>query len=204
MIRLRPLATALDKLEAVLGASDVVDVTIGEGTGVEELRRAAADRRRLRIDYYSFGRDVMTHRTVDPYGVVSLRGNWYLAAYCHQAQDDRLFRVDRIRAVQPTDATFEARADATLPEEVFVAQAEHTRVTLSLPPSAAWVTEAYPTESVEEKRGGRLRVVLMVAARPWLERLLLQAGPEAKVIAPKAWRLTGAEAGRRLLSIYRA
>ncbi len=196
-----PLASALEKLEAALGAEEVVDVDIGEAGPVQDLAEAAEARERLEIDYYSFGRDVMTTRAVDPRAVVSLRGHWYLAAYCHAAEDDRLFRVDRIREVRPTGEHFERRAE-TVPEEVFAARPDDTRVTLELPPEARWVVESYPTESVEEASDGSLRVVLAVGARPWLERILLRVGPRGRVVEPRSWADAAAGAARRILARY--
>lgn len=197
-----PLATALAKLEAALGAQEVLEVDIGEPEHLARLRGAAERRERLEIDYYSFGRDAVATRRVDPYAVVSLRGHWYLAAHCHQAADERLFRVDRIRGLRGTGEHFDPPAGASAPQDVFHASPEDTRVTLDLPASAAWVVESYPVESVEPKRGGRLRVVLPVSARPWLERVLLLAGPDARVVAPAGWKGVAADAARRVLSRY--
>jgi predicted DNA-binding transcriptional regulator YafY len=47
-------------------------------------------------------------------------------------------------------------------------------------------------------------VRLVVGARPWLERLLVQLGPDASVIeAPDDLRRCGADAARRILDRYR-
>ncbi len=195
-----PLASALDKLEDALGAHEIVDIDMGTPASVDELRIAADERERIELDYYSFGRDAMTTRIVEPYSVVSLTGQWYLAAYCHQAQDDRMFRVDRIHGLRHTGETFEPREQGA-PADNFSPSPEDTRVVLDLPQTARWVVETYPVESVDEKRG-RLRVELVVAERPWLERILLRIGPQAKVMTPKEWRDVGADAARRVLNRY--
>lgn len=197
-----PLAAALAKLEAALGAHQVVDVDIDRHPFVERLRAAAEEGERIEIDYYSFHRDALTRRQVDPYSVASLRGHWYLAARCHEAGDDRLFRIDRIHAVRETGERFDAPAGAGAPADTFSPRADAVRVTLDLPASARWVTESYPVESVEERRG-RLRVVLATSGRAVVERILLQVGPRAKVKAPDDWKDTGAEAARRVLARYR-
>src|SRR5207248_677415 len=90
------LATALDKLAGALGATEGLSVEVGEPPHLEALRRAADTRERVEIDYYSFGRNATTSRKIDPRSVFHAFGHWYAAAYCHQAQDDRLFRLDRI------------------------------------------------------------------------------------------------------------
>ncbi|HEX5366656.1 MAG TPA: WYL domain-containing protein, partial [Acidimicrobiales bacterium] len=94
-----PLASALAKLAGVLGVEpgEAVSVTLGETRPavLEALRSAAAGHRRVRIDYYSYGRDERTTREVDPWAVVAHGGAWYLEGWCHLARGERLFRVDR-------------------------------------------------------------------------------------------------------------
>lgn len=196
-----PLASGLAKLEDALGAHKVLDVALPELDHLEELQNATEAHEQVEIDYYSFGRDAEGTREIDPYGVISLRGQWYLKAFCHQANGDRLFRVDRIRSIRRTGRNFEPPRDVTTPADAFRASPEDTRVTLDLPATARWVAESFPVESVEERRG-RLVVTLVVAARPWLERVLLAVGPGAKVRTPKEWRSVAAEAAARVLSRY--
>lgn len=202
-----PLARALKKLEAALGAHEVVDVEMGESEFVDVLRDACGVRERVEIDYYSHGRDAMTTRLIDPYRLVVLQGRWYLAAHCHLAGDERLFRIDRVRGARPTGEHFESPGDDAGEEKIasaFRPAPADVRVTVSLPPSARWVAESYPTESVEELKSGRLHVVLAVSARAFLERILLSVGPQARVLTPKSWRGVGADAARRVLARYRA
>ena len=54
----------------------------------------------MEIDYFSFARDEMTTRVIDPWRVFHAFGAWYVAAWCHRADAERLFRVDRVRAVR--------------------------------------------------------------------------------------------------------
>ena len=102
------LATALDKLAGALGATEGLSVEVGEPPHLDALRRAADTRERVEIDYYSFGRNATTSRKIDPRSVFHAFGHWYAAAYCHQAQDERLFRLDRIRAVLHEDQLAQA------------------------------------------------------------------------------------------------
>lgn len=59
------------------------------------LSQATAQCQRVSLDYRSAD-DEVTHRTVEPYGVVGWRGRWYLVGYCCMRHDYRSFRVDRI------------------------------------------------------------------------------------------------------------
>ena len=102
-----PLATALAKLEHALDLPDVV-VEVGEPTYLDAVRDAAARGERVEIDYWSAGRDELTTRRIDPAVAFFAMGEWYVSAYCHRANDERMFRVDRIRALRPTGEHFEA------------------------------------------------------------------------------------------------
>ncbi|HEV7865334.1 MAG TPA: WYL domain-containing protein [Acidimicrobiia bacterium] len=199
------LAAALGKLAGVLGAGDGMAVELGAARYLEPLRTAAAASERVEIDYYTFGRDELTTRRIDPRAVFAASGQWYVDAWCHRAGDDRLFRVDRVRGVRPTGERFdagEAVGGTGASPGVFNPRPSDRRVTLLLNPSAAWVPESYPVESVEEMPDGRLKVVLVASERAWLERLLLRLGPAAEVLDPAEVRVEAAEAARRLLVRY--
>ncbi|HMX09242.1 MAG TPA: WYL domain-containing protein [Microthrixaceae bacterium] len=100
------LARAVAKLATVLGdgADDSVDVRLGDADPdvLDAVRRATDAGQRLRIDYYSFGRDERTEREVDPLRLSARDGHWYLRAWCHRAGGVREFRVDRIDTAVPT------------------------------------------------------------------------------------------------------
>ncbi|SEH01909.1 proteasome accessory factor B/proteasome accessory factor C [Nonomuraea solani] len=78
------------------------------GTGALELRvdtrdpafpalwDAVRDRRVVRFDYRASGSENVRARTVEPWGVVSRRGRWYLAAYDRDRNAPRAFRLSRI------------------------------------------------------------------------------------------------------------
>lgn len=200
------LATALDKLAGAVGATEGLAVEVGEPAHLDALRSAAAAHERVEIDYYSFGRDATTTRAIDLQSVFHAFGHWYAAAYCHRAEDERLFRLDRIRAVRPTGKHFDPPPDdgdeAHFGESVYHPREDDPRATLELAPEAAWVVESYPSEQAEERPDGSWRVVLAVSERAWLERLLLELGSAARVIEPEELRSVGAEAATRLLAKY--
>jgi proteasome accessory factor C len=206
------LAAALGKLAGVLGGGDGMAVELGPARYLEPLRAAAAASERVEIDYYTFGRDELTTRRIDPRAVFASAGQWYVDAWCHRAGDDRLFRVDRVRGVRPTGEHFDPAAGGGMtatpggtgvsPGVTFNPRPSDRRVTLLLNPSAAWVPESFPVESVETGPDGRLKVILVASERAWLERLLLRLGPAAEVLDPAEVRVEAAEAARRLLARY--
>ncbi len=198
-----PLATGLAKLAAVLGidAEGALEVELGSVPPglLETLRSAVQERRPVEIDYYTYGRDVRTRRLVDPYGVFAADSEWYLSAYCHLAEADRRFRVDRIRSAVVLDRHFdEPTGTPTL--SVFEPRPEDPRVVLDLEAEARWVVEQYPVESVEELGGGRTRVTLVASEHAWLERLLLRLGSRARPVSGADG--VAAAVARRILRRY--
>ncbi len=179
-----PLERAVLKLEAVLGAGATSSLNVDLGSAdpvvLEAVDRAVREHRQLVIEYYSHGRDEASRRTVDPWHLFSDSGHWYLLGYCHEAADERHFRVDRITSAVVTDA------EATVPDEDISASLDLTgvarQVELVVPPEARWVPSTYPCDEVDELPDGRLRIVLPVTATPWLERLLLRLGPGVEAV----------------------
>ena len=201
------LARAVDKLAAVLGdgAADAIDVALGEADPevLATVRQGVDTSRSLRIDYYSYGRDEHTERVVDPYRLVSREGHWYLQAYCHRAEGERLFRVDRIRRAETTDRSFEVPPGAL--DAGFDLEDSSRTVVVVAPAEADWVARTYPSEEVDALDDGRLRIVLPVSASAWLERLLLRLGPGAEVrdaATGESLDPVGREAARRVLDRY--
>jgi proteasome accessory factor C len=167
------------------------------------LRLAVAERRQVEIDYYAFGRDELTTRTVDPYAVYSASGQWYLSAWSHDVDDHRLFRVDRVRRARMLDQTFEPPADRATPA-VYEARPDDPRAVIELEPAARWVVEQYPIEKTKEMAKGRVRVTMAISERAWLERLLLRLGPDGRVVkADSDLAGAGRDAACRLLARYR-
>ncbi|MDH3294136.1 MAG: WYL domain-containing protein, partial [Acidimicrobiia bacterium] len=180
------LARALDKLaQAVgVGGTDPVDIRLGvaEDSTLDQLRAAAAAGSEVEIVYYSYNRDATTAREIAPWRVFADSGNWYVHGWCHVAEGERVFRVDRVEKLTPLDRPARVQAAESEREHVFLSTVETPRVTLLLDPEAAWVVDAYPTENVVEKSAGRLQVTLAVSEIPWLERLLIRLGPQAQMV----------------------
>jgi proteasome accessory factor C len=205
---------ALAKLEGATGSaaagSSRIQVLIDEGTGEQALalaQQALASRRRVHLRYLVPGRDESTERDVDPMRVISFDAHWYLEGWCHRAEDVRLFRLDRIESltILEQDGTPPATAQPRdLDSGVFTPQAEDQLVRLALGPGALWVSEYYPTESVEPAPDGGAVIALRTADTGWLRRLMWRLGAQASVLEPAELALEVEQGARAALEAYAA
>ena len=186
------LSSALAKLARALGPEALGELPERVGaTGdartpdtLGELRRAAAERERLRIEYYAASGAETTEREIDPEEVFFAIGHWYVAAWDHRSDSERLFRADRIRATAGTGEGFEPRGLQGAGRPLYTPGRDDVRVVLRLGPEARWVAEYYETVREAELEDGRLEVELPAGRLEWVERLLLRLWPDAEVVAP--------------------
>ena len=205
---------ALAKLEAATGSASAgssrIQVSIDEGTGTEVLalaQQALAARRRVHLRYLVPGRDESTERDVDPMRVISFDAHWYLEGWCHRAEDVRLFRLDRIETLTILDEDGTAPATAQpreLDSGVFTPHPDDQLVRLALGPGATWVSDYYPTESVDRTQGGGAVVTLRTADTAWLRRLMWRLGSQATVLEPAGLALEVQQGARAALEAYAA
>ncbi len=180
-----PLARALRKLADLLGIEpgEAIDVDLDPdgGEAGAMLRDAMARDRSVRFTYWTYGRDAVERRTVDPWGVFADAGSWYVVGWSHEAQAERNFRFDRIEELQVADEPRSQQPPKGLDLNARVHD-DAPQVVLDLAPAARWVAEAHPILAAEPAPGDRLRVTLAVAGPSWLERLLLRLGADASVV----------------------
>lgn len=193
-----PLAQAVAKLapDSSGDITHLLRVDVGERIAEdlwEALNTAVAQQRRIEIEYFTAGRSETNTRKVDAYSVFARAGSWNFRGWCHLAQDFRTFRCDQIEEFRLLDEQFdptgkdssedgetEDGSDATL---TYHATPEDPRATIEVSPWAARLAEEYDADSVEQTEDGNIRMRLPVGRRIFMERLLLQAGGEVKVVS---------------------
>lgn len=112
--------TALSKIKRALPTADAkrIDTLLGVMTRTSQHGGVAPDpavmltlaeavnlRHVLHLRYLS-GDGVPSRRTIHPYGLVAHSDRWYLVAFDTDKQEERTFRVDRIRKARSTRGTF--------------------------------------------------------------------------------------------------
>ena len=205
------LGSALDKIEASLGPEALsrlverVDLETGVGLArmLDTLREAVAAHRVVRIEYFSAARDALTSREIDPEHVFSAAGHWYVVAWDHDSDEERMFRADRMKSATGSDATFAPRGLAGADRPLYTRSEKDVSVRLRLEPTARWVAEYYVVEDVREVGGGSLEVTLPTKDLAWLAKLILRLGGAAQVVSPPDLREAVHELAVRTLRPYR-
>ena len=187
----------LAKLEeaAAAGSTPLVGVHLPQPLpavdgAVAALEGAIAGNHQARLDYYVPARDETTRRVVDPIAVLRRDGRSYLDAWCHLAEDRRLFRIDRITGLEVLGSPRIAHdlEPRDLSEGLFEPGPDDLHARVRLSPEMRWFAEYYPVLTAEEAEGGGLEVTLAVSDERWLLRLALRFGPGLTVLEPKALR----------------
>jgi proteasome accessory factor C len=209
----RPIVDrVLGKIEAAAGESIASQVEVLLPRTMARIRslkatfeQAIAEGRQVRLVYYVPSRDEATDRVVDPLSVGSQDGYEYLDAWCHQADDQRLFRVDRVSQAEILDTPVDDHPDVRprdLSEGIFQASEEDTLVTLRLAPGGRWVAEYYPVEDAVDEPDGSMTVRMRVGDPAWLTRLVLRVGGRASILSPPGWADDVRQAAHRALANY--
>lgn len=159
---------------------------------LEKLRRAARERRRVRMIYRGRNQPEMSERQVDPYALVHRWGWWYAIGYCHLRQAVRSFRVDRIAQLTLLGETFAEPADFDV--QAYLATDMRfqptLRMRLQFAPQFAQVAldDRTQWEAVEELADGSVVVSLSATDLEWAASTVLAYGGAAVVLEPEELR----------------
>ncbi len=167
------------------------------------LQRAIADRREVRLRYYTATRAAEGERTVRPWTLAQRFGHWYLYGFDLARGKPLPFRLDRIRECALADQRFEAPTEPQLAKARLFSEAQGTPVRIRLGKLAtAWALSRPGVRLVERAADGGAVVEVAGAGEDWATRFALSFGGDAEVIAPEAARRHFAEMVKRALARY--
>jgi proteasome accessory factor C len=195
------LQSALIKLQRVLG-DNMVDVETQSPEFLDAVTDAAGSGELLNIVYWTPARNEESQRMVVVRSVFSDKGNWYMSADDSASGERRHFRIDRIRALEPT-GQFSAvtREPVDIPQ--WFSDAPHTdTVVAHVLPHAAWIVESYPCWSISENPDGSLDIEMVVSSEHWLSRMVLRAGDGISVTSPSHLVDVAQRAASQVLTRY--
>lgn len=194
----RKLARAvMPEAESTLSI-DVIDETQSVGS----LREAASERRVVRITYRSVAKEETTIREIEPWTVFATMGRWYVLGHCRMVDDQRTFRVDRIKDLTVLDEVFERPSRVPEPGVGYSPAEGDIACVIDLSPRARWVLEYYPVEVLTESQGTtRIRFHSPDTEVP--ARLLLRLGEDGRLVEGGDVAARVRELADSLVAIYR-
>lgn len=78
-----------------------------------QVKEAVEKQQVLRLEYYSMDREEVNVREIEPYFLEKRYSHYMLTAYCRWREDIRLFRIDRIKAIEVLAEIFDKPSDFT-------------------------------------------------------------------------------------------
>lgn len=167
------------------------------GEMISKLYQAILKAKQLRIKYYSYSRDSTSERIVDPYALTFRRRAWYLIAFCHTRNEIRMFRTNRIKALDYTRETFFYPSDFSLADymgnswQSMRGKGEKTEVVVKFDAKIAPLIKEvawHPTQRIEDLPDGSILYTATVPETKEISLWILSYGHEAEVIAPESLR----------------
>ena len=161
-----------------------------------ELSDAIRLKHSIEMKYYSASSGQTSTRTVDPYCLNNIQGDWYLIAYCHTRQAPRDFLTSRIKAHKRLPSTFQVipsfSLDAYLAKGFLAERGTETEnITIKFDEyQARWIRERiwHSSQKIEELPSGELILRLNVGGLGEVKRWVMGYGPHAEVIEPESLR----------------
>lgn len=156
-----------------------------------QIRRALLERKTIRFDYHArFGDEArpLTHRTVNPYGIINIDSIWFLVGYDHTRASIRHFRLDRAEKVEVLTKTFERPKNFTMDQQTDASRRITVRVLFD-PAVARWVRESsnFFVSDMQDTRDGLL-VTLSIRHEREIVQWLLGWGSQVRVLETNTLR----------------
>ena len=175
-----------------------------------ELNNAILSKHSIEMEYYSASSGQTNMRTVDPYHLHNIHGDWYLIAYCHTRREPRDFLTSRIKAHKRLPSTFQIAPSfslnayletgflaerATEPENIVIKFDEY---------QARWIRERrwHTSQQIEELPSGELILHLRVGGVDEVKRWVMGYGSHAEVLEPENLRREIKEEIEKMKKIY--
>ena len=157
------------------------------------LYSALLERKRVRFEYETAD-GTSSSRTVEPYGLVHRRGNWYLVARDLDRDEQRTFRVSRVRSdITRLDATFEIPesfdAQAFVAREAWETGPEDVTAIVRFDERLRWWAEQnLGDRQIEDGPDGSLDVHVEVANADAFVSWVIELGSDVEIVAPDSLR----------------
>lgn len=194
--------------ERLSGRVAVEDVPSGQKFLIPVMQ-AMLDNTVLKLQYRKYQSQETDHRTIHPYAVKEFEKRWYIVAFSEEAGQLRTYAMDRIQALERTDASF------TLPKGFNVDDVFESSYGIYLPDEgqkpvlviiratereAAYLMDL-PLHPSQIRLPGN-EFALRVIPNPGFIMELLRHGNRLEVLEPESLRQTVKEELKKALDIY--
>jgi proteasome accessory factor B len=171
------------------------------------LAKATAQRQQLLFEYRKPGHLEAETRTVDPYHLANVNGEWFLFAYCHRRRDVRTFVPARIQSVTLTGKTFARPHHFSLRRRlsdsfgVHSGQGEFEVVVRFSELVADYIREKkwHASQQLHELPDGGVELRLKLSSLVEVQRWILGWGGQATVLSPPELMAAVQAAAQRIL-----
>lgn len=157
------------------------------------LRRSLLRQRTIVLrGYHKPGAEQPIDYAVDPYGLVLYQYGLYLVGQSHQANEIRIFAVERVQAIDMTEELFEIPKTFSLEERVdrgfglIDGELQNVKIWISAD-WAYFVKERrwHPTQKLQTQKDGSVILTMRCGGIDELTAWVLSLGPGAKVLGPQ-------------------
>ncbi len=175
---------------------------------LEPVRIAVSSNQTIEIHYHSLSGGRKTWRRVDPWQLFERAEAWYVIGRCHNNDDVRVFRLDRISGVRAVDETFEVPASFHLEGYLegtwkLVKGDGVYKIHLRFDPSLAPLilnAQHHPDEAVEERPSGAVDYRVTLTSLDEISRWVVGFGGRCMVIEPPELADLVSKLARRVLA----
>ncbi|MDR0294124.1 MAG: YafY family transcriptional regulator [Oscillospiraceae bacterium] len=200
----------LDKLrahtDAVVSLREPVIIDLashykGELTGkIELIKRAVLETRMVEFDYfYEKGE---SHRRIEPYFVIFQWTAWYVFGFCHERQDWRLFKLQRLWNLALCADRYSPREIPSEKRDFNARFSDDTKLVALFTPSERYkLVESYGLNCYTETADG-LRIEIGFTNKDYIISWLLGFGGKVRVLEPEEIAQGVRAAAQNILSGY--
>ncbi|MCK5405184.1 MAG: WYL domain-containing protein [Desulfobulbaceae bacterium] len=159
----------------------------------ETVAKALKDNRTLHIHYLKPGRKGPTARDIDPYHVVSFKGEWYLIGHCHLRKKVLTFAISRIKNAKTLRKKFTAEKEFDFEKfssdqfGIFRGEGNYTVAIEFSSEHAPYVLERKwgPSQAVKKKADGNVVLSFQCSHLYEVKRWILSWGKGVRVLSPE-------------------
>ena len=174
------------------------------------LSKAAARQQQLILTYRKPGRSESERRTVDPYHLANINGEWFLFGFDYLRQDIRTFVPARIKAAEPTGKRFLRPRKFSLERRLRDSFGVHSgRGDYGIRIQFAEIVADYirekkwhPSQRLRELKNGGVELSLRLSSLLEVQRWILGWGGNAVVIHPRELVASIRQASQRILRTH--